>query len=305
MNYWDLLEQGYTVEQIRNLLSGDLEKLASCGGFYTLSHFQKYTKCSRAFALKHFKSCYDPVFLQDQINFLIDQNPTISISEIVTYLNGKTFFSKTGKPWTISNFLSSGFITSKRKQKNFIHQRHLDLWKMFNRNKEKFSSYNQAVKFFNSIGYYQESGEPWSRQLLSLIIQKYPELDWSLPNPRRNQYQVLLEQYSHLNSDLLNSYSSFDEMVQDLDLPTSPAMTKVLSTFKISKKYWQLKKDDEIKKLIIDCIDSKPESSYIEIWDYVSSFGHFNSLAKRKSQRMYNYMKAKNLLEYKRSANEQ
>ena len=305
MNYWDLLEQGYTVPQIRNMLSSDLEKLASCGGFYTLSQFQKYTGCTRAFALQHFRSCYNPESIQNYIDFLIDARPTISISEIVLALNEKTFFSKTGKPWSISNFQSSDFATTSRKQKNSIHQRHLDLWKMFNQNKDKFTSYNQAVLYFNKTGYYQESGEPWSRQLFSLIMLKHPELDWTLPNPRRNKYQILSEKYSHLNSSLIHSYSSFEEMVEDLELPINSTMVKFLSSLKISKKHWQIKRTKEIEEAILSYLSANSSPSYVDIWNHLSSLGFFNPNAKRKSQRMYNYMKTKNLLQHKRTINEQ
>ena len=297
--YWVLREKGYSNKQIRSMFSKNLRKLGEFGGFYTIKEFSEYTNLSQYESKKYFKSCYDESYIQKKLNVFFEleivDNPT---KAAVDYLNKNKIFTKSGIPWTKPNFYSSNLkIKSKGKK---IHSRHLELWSIFDKHREKFESYNQAVKYLNQNKYYQKSGKPWSRQLLSLIIQKYPELDWSLTNKRQRKYDIYSEEYAFLNTDCFDKYESFEEMQESLDLPEDQDFQKLLHDKKISKSFWNQRKKEEIKQAIIDILKENSDISYAKLWVKLAELNYFPAEAKKKSQRMYNFMKRNNLLDIKR-----
>ena len=302
MKYWLLREEGYSTSQIRQMLSNNLESLASSGGFYTVSELSEFADLPFYTAKKYFASCYDETLIQSKIDSYCYSQTTWSTQSVLDFLNENEYFSKTGKPWSLSSFYRTQLTIPKAKK---IHQRHLEIWKQFDANRENFESYNQAVKFFNQNKIYQESGKPWSRQLLSLIIQKYPELDWSLPNKKKNKLTIYSEKYHYLNSSVFQKYSSYEEMIESLDLPQDQAMISYLSHLNISKTNWIKRKQKIIENRIIEILNLKPNISYAKLWDQLTDFEEFSPEAKRKSQRMYNYMNRRQLLHLKRNTNEQ
>tara|TARA_R110001606_G_scaffold45770_4_gene118349 strand:- start:4664 stop:5581 length:918 start_codon:yes stop_codon:yes gene_type:complete len=302
MNYWTLIKEGYTTNQIRTMFSHDLEKLGSEGGFYTASEFASYAEISTSKATKYFKTCYNSEVIQNKLNIYIETVPATSVQIAIDFLNKSKLFTRTGRAWTPSAFSSSNLeIENKKKPK---HHRHLSIWKLFDEHRSNFESYNQAVIFFNTNNYYQESGKPWSRQLFSIIIQSYPELDWSLPNRKQNKFTRYSKEYEHLSSDLINSYDTYEEMISSLGLPGDANFKKFLSTKNLDRASWKRKRLREIEDRIILLLTEDSNISYANLWRELSILGYFDPLAKRKSQRMYNFMKKNNLLEIKRKINE-
>ena len=207
MKYWSLKEQGYSTSQIRKMFCNNLNLLGSCGGFYTVSQLMRFANIPFSKAKKYFVTCYDEEFIQSKINSFCNSQITWNTKSVIQFLNNNEYYSQTGKPWNINSFYRANLILPKTKK---IYHRHLEIWKYFDSNRHTFQSYNQAVKFFNDKKIYQESGKPWSRQLLSLIIQKYPELDWSLPNKKKNKFTIYSERYHFLNTSVFEKYSSYE-----------------------------------------------------------------------------------------------
>ena len=302
MNYWTLIKEGYTTEQIRTMFSHDLERLGSQGGFYTVSELAKYAEISTSKATKYFKTCYNPKVIQYKLNIYIETVAVTSVQIAIDFLNKNRLFTKTGKLWAPSSFSSSTLVIENKKK--LKHPRHLSIWKLFDEYRNTFESYNQAVIFFNANNHYQESGKPWSRQLFSIIIQSYPELDWSLPNRKQNKFTRYSQEYAHLTSDLINIYASYEEMIDSLKLPHDNSFRQFLLTKNLDRNSWKNKKLREIKEQIILLLTENSKISYANLWIELSLLGYFDPTAKRKSQRMYNFMKRNNFLEIKRKINE-
>lgn len=302
MKYWSLKDEGYSTEQIREMFSDNIESLASSGGFYTVSQLANFTKVSFYTVKKYFVSCYDEGLIQSKIDSFCHSQKDWSCQSILDFLNTNEYYSKTGKPWTLSSFNRTSLTIPRTKK---IHQRHLEIWKHFDSNRHNFKSYNHAVKFLNQRKIYQESGKPWSRQLLSLIIQKYPELDWSLPNRSKSKSNMYTEKYNFLDSSVFEKYSSFEEMIKVLKLPKDQAMMAYLTSLNICKRGWQQYKNNLALNRIMEITAENPQISYSDLWNQLSDYEGFPSQAKRKCQRMYNYMKKHNILDYKRNKNEQ
>lgn len=298
--YWELIESGFTTDQIRSMYSNSLKDLGRNGGFYTISEFSKYTGLTLYASKAYHVTCYDPEYIKSKIQNYIKSNGYCGKGKILEFLNDNKLYTKVGKPWPNCTILFSKIEIElperERTMSSSTLEKYKKLWEHFTKNKSKYNSYNHAVLSFKDEGFLQDSGRPWNRQYFKMVMDATPEWDWSLPNRKKSITEVLINEFDvHLNESVFENFSSYEEMMESLGIPDNFQMQKILNERKISKIFWQRKEREILHSEILQTLKNEPEITHIDLWNKMVSLGYFKP-TKWASQRMYNYIKTYNLI---------
>lgn len=300
-SYYEYLDDGLSLEEIRALCHEDLELLGKYGGFYTMKEFMAYTKLTAYSSLRFFQTCYDKNEVTKRLSAYVLENPDANLVDMTDFLNEKKYFTITGKYWTVAtlrNLLASTKISATQR-KSLTRSRHFDLWVEFDKHRENFLSYNNAIIFLTKLGIRQESGRKLSRQHLDLIMKANPDLDWSLPNRYVRKEIVAEDKYIHLTKEYaLQKYTSFDDMVKGEGIKLDFAVETLLRSRGLSRTSWLKEEKSSINQAIQDILAKNNKISYGVLWNKLVELGLVNKVS-QPVQRMYNYMTEQGLTHLK------